>query len=153
MKNLWNKAIDMPPVWTVLFIVVIYFQTRIWNPLGFDGAWATWLGWLEIAGGLAIFAWAFMQFRSHKTSIVPRNVPKAFIAKGPYRFSRNPIYLADAMIVLGFALLSGSLIGVALVPVLMWVIRVRFIKGEEAGLRAAFPEEFAAFCKETRRWF
>jgi protein-S-isoprenylcysteine O-methyltransferase Ste14 len=152
VSKLWNKAIDMPPVWTVFFVAVIFFQSRVWNPLGFDGTWATWLGWLEIAGGLVIFAWSVVQFKSHKTSIIPRNVPQAFIARGPYKFSRNPIYLADAMIVLGFSFLSGSLIGILLVPIFMWVIRVRFIDGEEAGLKAAFPEEFEAFTQNTRRW-
>ncbi len=153
MKNLWNKAIDMPPVWTLAFIAVIFIQARVWNPFGLHAVWIDWLGWLEIAGGLVIFGWAVVQFRRHKTSIIPRNVPQAFIAKGPYRFSRNPIYLADAMIVFGVALLSGSVIGVLLVPILMRIIRVRFIDGEEAGLQAAFPEEFAAFTKSTRRWF
>jgi protein-S-isoprenylcysteine O-methyltransferase Ste14 len=152
MKNIWHKAIDMPPVWLLAFMIAVYFQKQVWNPLGFDAGFANFLGWVLILAGLAIFGWAFLQFRSHKTSVVPRNTPKAFIAAGPYKYSRNPIYLADAIVLLGFALIQGSATGILLVPVFTRIILIRFINGEEAGLKAAFPEEFAAFCSKTRRW-
>lgn len=152
MKTLWEKAIDMPPVWLAWFLVLIYFQVRFWNPLGFETGSTNGFGWLLILSGLLVMVWAFLQFQGHKTSVVPRNIPRSFIAKGPYRFSRNPIYLADAMVLLGFAFIQGSAIGIALVPVFMCLIHIRFIKGEEEGLKRAFPEEFAAFCARTRRW-
>ena len=45
-----------------------------------------------------------------------------------------------------------ALAGLVLVPLFMAVIQRRFILAEEAGLRQAFPEAFAAFCARTRRW-
>ncbi len=147
-----KKAIDLPPVWLLLFLVILNLQSRLWNPFEFGGSVANTLGWLLVLVGFGLMGWAALQFIRHKTSVVPRNVPKAFIAKGPYRFSRNPIYLADAAVLAGVALLLGSLVGLVLVPVFMRVIAKRFIEGEEAGLAAAFPEDFANFCLKTRRW-
>jgi protein-S-isoprenylcysteine O-methyltransferase Ste14 len=152
MVYLWRNVIDMPPVWLLAFMAAVWGQARIWNPLGFDATLTLWLGWEFIIAGLALALWAAFYFLSHKTSVVPRNTPKAMISDGPYRISRNPIYLADAMILLGFALLQGSPVGILTVPVFMAIIWTRFIKGEEAGLRATFPEEFDAYTTRTRRW-
>ncbi len=152
MKSLWNKALDMPPAWLVYFLLLVWLQTRVWNPLEFQSLLTSALGWGLIAAGLLLASWAFAQFRAHETSIIPRNTPSAMITRGPYRFSRNPIYLADVLLLAGFSLLQGSVIGLILLPLFMWVINLRFIQGEEAGLRAKFPEDFAKMCETTRRW-
>jgi len=152
MEKLKVKTFDIPPVWLVIFMVAVYFQTGFWNPFGFDNSFASLVGWLLIVFGFVIFGWASLQFHSHKTSIIPRQLPKSFIAQGPYKYSRNPIYFADAIILLGFALIQGSIIGILLVPVFSRLIARRFIIGEEAGLKAEFPEEFAPYCTKTRRW-
>ncbi len=152
MKYLWKNVLDMPPSWLTLFLVITYFQSRIFNPFGFDSSLTVWLGWGLIAVGLVLMLWAATEFLRHKTSVVPRRVPDALIARGPYRWTRNPIYLADATVFLGFALLRGSIIGVLLVPVFMKLIEVRFIRGEERRLAAEFPEAFAKFSARTRRW-
>jgi protein-S-isoprenylcysteine O-methyltransferase Ste14 len=73
------------------------------------------------------------------------------ITGGIYRHSRNPIYLADAMILAGAALLQdvGALV---LVPVFMAVISRRFIAGEEAALAARFAGAYREWAGNTRRW-
>jgi len=152
MKTLWNKVIDMPPSWLLIFMGAVWLQSRWWNPLGFGGAVPFWLGWALILGALAFGGAAILQFRRHRTSVIPRNTPSAIITDGPFALSRNPIYLADALILLGFSLIQGSVIGILSVGVFMALIRARFIDGEEAGLKAEFPEEFAAWAARTRRW-
>jgi len=152
MKRFIHHWLDMPPLWMLLFLAVIWRQSLIWNPLGFDNGLIRGAGWGLILAALALMGWASVQFVVKRTSIVPRNRPKALIAEGPYRISRNPIYLADAMVVLGFALVMGSAIGVILVPVFMWIIQRRFILGEEAGLRTAYPDQSQPYFTATRRW-
>lgn len=152
MKYLWKNFIDMPPVWLLIFILIVWGQSRFWNPYEFAGFGAAVLGWGLIVIGFVLAGWAFRQFKAHKTSIIPRNTPSAMIARGPYRFSRNPIYLADALFLCGFALLMGSVIGLILVVVFIRLIEIRFIKGEEAGLAAEFPDDFAKMRQNTRRW-
>lgn len=82
---------------------------------------------------------------------MPRETPAALIRRGVYRVSRNPIYLADALF-LAAAALWWDAASLLLVPLFIGVITRRFIRGEEAALRAAFGPAFDAYAAQTRRW-
>ena len=104
-----------------------------------------------VAAGCLVVA-AVIEFARVRTTIVPRKAPSGLITSGIFRYSRNPIYLADLLILAGLALLWGSVIGLLLVPVLGWILHVRFIRGEEERLTEAFGEEYLSYCAATRRW-
>ena len=146
----FRKLIDMPPLWLVLFVAIALAQS-VWLPLLPAGPVARGLGAVVIAVGVVIFVAASVQFRKHATTIVPHHDPAAIITSGVYGLSRNPIYLADALVLAGFAL-RWDLAGLVLVPVFMAVIARRFIAPEEDRLRRLFPAEFAAWSARTRRW-
>jgi len=152
MVGVLRNWIDMPPVWMVGFVALIRVQVRLWNPLAYDVWILTLIGWGIIGLAVLLMGWAAVQFLLTRTTIVPRNTPTALIIKGPYRISRNPIYLADAMVVLGWSLVQGSALGLLLLPIFMAVITSRFIRGEEAGIREAYPQTQGAFFSNTRRW-
>lgn len=152
MRLIWEQYIDLPPVWLVAFLLGVWLQVSIWNPLAYTSPAATWLGWGLILGGIVLAVVSFRMFLRHKTSIIPRRTPDAMIASGPYRVSRNPIYLADALVLLGLVILQGSALSLALVPVFAWVIYSRFIRGEEQRLNAEFGDVYARYCARTRRW-
>jgi len=141
---------ESPPTWLLLFLGLAALQARF-LPLADAGRGGNILGAVLIVAGLALIAVAFRQFRQHQTTILPRETPVAIITTGLYRHSRNPIYLADALILAGAALIwdAGALL---LVPVFVWVITRRFILGEEAGLRATFGPVFERYAAQTRRW-
>ena len=142
------RWLDIPPVWLLAFILAAWALPRG----GLAGAWVAPFGWVLVAQGVVLMAWAAWLFPRHRTSVVPHRKPDNIITSGPYRFSRNPIYLADALLLAGAALVMHSLLGLLLVPVFMVVITRRFIRGEEARLSAAFPDDAAAFFGRTRRW-
>ncbi len=73
------------------------------------------------------------------------------ITAGVYAHSRNPIYLADAMILAGAALVWDAA-ALILVPLFMAVITWRFIQDEEAGMRAQFGDAFQGYAARVRRW-
>ena len=108
-------------------------------------------GTVLIVGGLFIFVSALLQFRRHRTTVMPRETPVAMIDSGIYRLSRNPIYLADTLFLAGAALWwdAASLL---LVPLFVMIITRRFILGEESGLRAVFGAAFDRYAAQTRRW-
>jgi protein-S-isoprenylcysteine O-methyltransferase Ste14 len=141
---------ESPPTWLLLFIAVVWLQAWVW-PLLAPPPQLLHLGTVFIIAGLAIIILAVLQFRARATTILPREVPTAMIDTGLYAYSRNPIYLADALILAGIAL-RADLAGLILVPVFVWVITQRFIRGEEAGLRAAFGADFDAYAARVRRW-
>lgn len=143
-----RALIDTPPVWLLACIALAWAQAR-WLPILTTPA--PWIGAFVIGAGIALFLWAGVQFRRHRTSIVPRETPNALLTSGPYALSRNPIYLADALILTGLILRwdAGAL---PLLAAFVALITQRFILGEEALCRAAFGPSWAAYATRTRRW-
>ena len=140
---------DLPPVWLLVFATLTWVLATYLPLVVFDVAP---LGRLVILIGLALIGWSAIWFWRKKTPIEPGHQPKALIIEGPYRLTRNPIYVGLALILLGYALGQGGLSG--LVPVFAFpiVIHRRFVLPEEAMLRAAFPTEAEAYIARTRRW-
>ena len=96
--------------------------------------------------------WSAWWFWRKKTTIEPHHTPTALIVEGPYRLSRNPIYLALLVLLVGYVLRLGSLSPVLLPLLFFWVLTRRFIEPEEEALRRAFGDEAEAYLARTRRW-
>ncbi|MEM6760823.1 MAG: isoprenylcysteine carboxylmethyltransferase family protein [Pseudomonadota bacterium] len=144
---------DIPPVWLALAIAVAWAQGRF-LPVGpsishpIINGLASALIWV----GIALIALAAFAFWRARTTIIPHNTPSALVTGGIFAVTRNPIYLADALILTGFVLSFDALLSLALVPLFIWFITVRFIRAEEARISAAFGEEFSAYSARVRRW-
>lgn len=96
---------------------------------------------------------ASLTMRSHRTTLDPFGQPANLVTGGVFALSRNPIYLGDLLVVGGLCFTFGAPLAAALlVPLLMIVIRHRFIGPEEDRLARTFPDEFAQYGKRTRRW-
>jgi protein-S-isoprenylcysteine O-methyltransferase Ste14 len=105
-----------------------------------------------IVAGIGLFVAASRAFKAAGTP-VPGNQPATTIVDtGPYRFSRNPIYLSFALLHFGVALLVNSLaVLITLLPAL-GVMAFVVIPREERYLTRRFPTEYAAYKASTRRW-
>ncbi|MGB3315670.1 MAG: methyltransferase, partial [Albidovulum sp.] len=87
-----------------------------------------------------------------KTSVIPRRDPDTLITNGVFRLSRNPIYLADVIILLGLYIAWDALVALPLIAVFMYVIQSRFILDEEERLSSLFGEPYELYKAQTRRW-
>jgi protein-S-isoprenylcysteine O-methyltransferase Ste14 len=145
-----RALIDTPPVWLAVCIALAWAQARL-LPVWPAGAGLRWLGLAAIVLGAVLFVAATVEFRRHRTSIIPRETPRALLTSGPYAFSRNPIYLADTLILAGL-ILRWDLAALPLAAVFMALIQRRFIAGEEAGCAATFGPAWAAYAGRVRRW-
>ncbi|MGA9408882.1 MAG: methyltransferase [Roseobacter sp.] len=147
------KWLDMPPVWLLAFAALAYFQAE-YMTLGLSLAhpMTMLLGGLLVGAGVVLILLAAMEFRRHKTTIVPHQEASVLIQSGVYKRSRNPIYLADVLILAGLALRWDAVLSLALVPVLFWVLETRFVIPEENRLRRHFRADFARYAQKTRRW-
>jgi protein-S-isoprenylcysteine O-methyltransferase Ste14 len=74
------------------------------------------------------------------------------VQSGIFSRTRNPIYLGDALILLGLILRWDAVLSLPLVPIFVWIIEKRFIEPEENCMRRTFRMEFARYCEKTRRW-
>ncbi len=142
------RFLDLPPLWLVLCLALAWAI-----PPHFAHGGAAILGWGFVALGVVLTFAAVVEFWRARTTIIPRNSPDALITGGVFRLSRNPIYLADVLVLLGLSLVWGAVLGLVLVPVFAMLLRRRFIDPEEAVLRQAFGETFEAYAARTRRWF
>ena len=150
--SIWDKYFDWPPIWLLIFMAIAWVQAQVWNPLAYQSGFTTLIGRGAIVFGIVLMGVSFVMFLQHKTSVVPKRTPNSIITVGPYKYSRNPIYVADAIILIGYILTLGSVISFVLIPAFAWVIRTRFIDGEETGIRAEFGQTYEDYCQQTRRW-
>jgi len=112
-----------------------------------------------MAAGLAGFAlWlaldgaAMLHFRRAGTSIEVSTPVDALVTSGPYRFTRNPMYLGMALLYTGLSLALGVIWGLAVLPVILVVVDRVVIPPEERHLEAKFGEEYRAYRSRVRRW-
>ena len=110
------------------------------------------LGVALIAISVLLVVTAIRAFIKAKTNIDVRKPTTSIVVTGPYRFTRNPIYLSMALLVLGIAVwMNESWILMALLPVLM-LIRFGVIAREEAYLTEKFGAEYLEYKSKVRRW-
>ena len=116
------------------------------------GNWGTAIGLLLIVAGVALFRIAVLTFKQSATSPKPHKPTKAIVTAGPFRYTRNPIYIAFTLMQLGTAAWARSgWILVFLAPVLI-LIRYGVIAREERYLEHKFGEEYLTYRRAVRRW-
>ena len=143
-----------PPFVYALGILAGWLIDRRWRWAIVDhpAAWRPVLAAVLILTWLALFLAAMTRFRRAGTTIIPNKPAAAFVVAGPYRFTRNPMYLSLVALYLGAALLVDSWWPVVLLPFVIIVIQRTVIAREERYLRARFPVEYPAYCSRVRRW-
>jgi protein-S-isoprenylcysteine O-methyltransferase Ste14 len=130
-------------------IAVLQFGFPVAQPIGAPYRYA---GAVLIALAAALGFWAVILFRRARTGVVPFSEATALVIAGPYRFTRNPMYLGMAGILLGTAVWLGSLTPWLVLPAFMRIIAERFITPEEAMLERAFGRRYVEYCRAVRRW-
>ncbi len=150
----WLVKITSPAHFALALGVGAWLQSALQLPLPAP----TPLAWIELAGGviaclgLALAVSCFMLFARRRTTIMPSGHPSRLVLDGPYRFTRNPMYLALVLSYVGLCLQLGLLWAVALLP-LPWLALQRYvIPFEEARLRNEFGRQYSAYCARVRRW-
>ena len=142
-----------PPIWMFLFLG-LGWAASIFNPWKNVGEFRIVpLGIALVVAGVALGLVAFGLFRREGTEIRPDSEGnKKLVIAGPYRFTRNPMYLALVIVSLGVALWAGTLPMYA-VPLIVFAICNRVhIPFEEAKMRRQFGAAFDDYTKKVRRW-
>ncbi len=147
------KWLDLPPLWLLGFAALAYVQAHL-LPLGLSLAHPAtlFLAGLLVGGGVILAGLAVMEFKRHRTTVIPHQMPSQLVQTGIFKHSRNPIYLADVLILTGIILWWDAVLSLVLVPILFWVLETRFVIPEEDRLRRQFRADFARYAQKTRRW-
>jgi protein-S-isoprenylcysteine O-methyltransferase Ste14 len=142
----------LPPVYLLLAIILMVALDRIAPVARWVPGWLRWLGLVPLVGGAALAIHAAGLFTKAGTTVRPFEPSTALVTSGAYRFTRNPIYLAMIIFLIGIGLLLSSLTPFLVIPAFALLIDRRFIRVEEAMLRDAFGPAYAEFTSRVRRW-
>jgi protein-S-isoprenylcysteine O-methyltransferase Ste14 len=110
------------------------------------------LGLLPIALGIAVDLLAVFQFGVKRTAFLPGHTPRVLVTDGLFRYSRNPMYLGFVLMLIGFAMLLGSLTPMLLIPVFVVIVERAYIRPDEGILRNTFGAAWETYTRHTRRW-
>ena len=128
-------------------LVNLIFPLLIW-----PGIWARLIGAVPVIIGVWLFTSARGAFRRHRTALMPWTPSAELVQDGPYRFSRNPIYLAFAAIYLGAALVFDSLYTLIMLLIVVVLFDRTQIPREERYMEAKFGDQFVQYKAKVRRW-
>jgi protein-S-isoprenylcysteine O-methyltransferase Ste14 len=104
------------------------------------------------AFGALFAAWSLIIFREARTTTTPGESSNKLVMSGPYRFSRNPMYVSLTMAYLGEAGLLAQLWPVLFLPLMLLYLNKVVIPLEEEILSKDFNEEYKAYCSKVKRW-
>jgi len=110
------------------------------------------IGWLMVAGTIAIDIAAMRTLARHKTTIMPHRGSDHLVTDGPFSFTRNPIYVANTMLMIGVGLISGIFWFLPLAVIAAYVTQKLAIEREERHLDARFGKRYRDYRKKVRRW-
>ena len=145
-------VIAMPPFILLAFLVAGLALDAVWPAPVLPGTTQYLVGPLVFAAGIGLLAAAMGRFSAAGTN-VPTPLPAtAIVTDGPYKLTRNPIYLAMALGFVGIAVTVDSLWLVALVVPFMAVIHLGVVKREELYLENKFGDAYRRYRASVRRW-
>ena len=140
-----------PPIYLLALLLGLFLDRRAHVPFLPRGVTRV-LGWPLVGGGMALAAWFARTMRGADTTLRTDKPVSRVVQDGPFRYSRNPGYLALAMIYAGIAVLRNSLWAIVLLPLVVYVIQREVIGREERYLERTFGEEYLDYKGRVRRW-
>ena len=112
----------------------------------------TYFGIMIIGFGVVMDLWSSSLFLRSKTTVSPYGSPTSLVTSGPFRISRNPMYLGMAAMLSGIAVLLGTLVTFVFPVVFIMIIETQLIPDEERKLEKIFGEQYKEYKNKVRQW-
>lgn len=106
-----------------------------------------------LLAGAGLGAWGIRELQRHRTALEPGSVPSRLVITGPFRFTRNPLYVALVTIAAGIAAMVNSAWFLAGTAILLLFLDRLVIRREESTMREVFGPAYDAYVSRARRWF
>jgi protein-S-isoprenylcysteine O-methyltransferase Ste14 len=144
-----NPGVRIPPPFVFVSFFLIGLIARRWMP---DAFVSMPLGIVFLAAAVGLMAWGFATMIRARTAIIPDKPASRLVTTGPFRFSRNPLYVSMIFGYLSAAVWIGSTPSLLLLPVAIFVLHRYVIRREEAYLTRRFGDDYRAYMTRVRRW-
>jgi protein-S-isoprenylcysteine O-methyltransferase Ste14 len=151
-----SAQVRFPPPFVYLGFLLIGFGAERFvglRSLGLDRTLGLGLGTLLFLAGTATGLAATSRFRRAGTDVKPWRASTEIVESGPFRWTRNPMYLGMALIYAGLAIALDGPIALILLPVLIVIIQTQVITREERYLEGKFGKPYLDYKARVRRWF
>ena len=109
-------------------------------------------GTLIVAAGAAVFWTGLWTFARMRTGIMLQRPATRVVTTGPYRWSRNPQYVAFVAMYFGASVLANTIWPLVLLPVVIVALHGLVIRREEHYMHRTFRDEYRAYCQRVHRW-
>jgi protein-S-isoprenylcysteine O-methyltransferase Ste14 len=110
------------------------------------------LGVTLIGASVALVSQAFQRMRRVGTNVNPTEPTTVLVTEGPFKFTRNPLYLSLTLFYAGVATLMNALWAMLLLPIVLFVLNRGVIEREERYLERKFGEQYMQYKGRVRRW-
>lgn len=152
-----NAGLAIPPpamlgIALVAAVVLEFLIPMHWLPEPGLTSVFSWLGVVVTAAAVALGGWALRLFRAERTHPEPWKPTKTIVTSGPFRFTRNPMYLGMTGVLLGLSVMFALEWGIVLTPILLLAFDRMVVVREEAYLTRKFGATYQDLLARTRRW-
>lgn len=112
-----------------------------------------WVGGVIVVAALTLLGlWSVIIFRKSGQSELPWKPTPTIVDTGPFRITRNPMYLQMILVCIGFGIILSSAWIFLLIPICAWLLYLFAIKPEEKYLQGKFGAEYLQYKERVRRW-
>jgi protein-S-isoprenylcysteine O-methyltransferase Ste14 len=149
-----GPGIRVPPPFLYIAVLIIGILLSTAYPLHLLPSAIAWpFGAVILAAGVALGpVWGIRTMRSANTTVRPDRAASHLVTDGPFRYSRNPLYLSLTLMYAGIAIMANSLWAVLLLVAVVVFMSLFVISREEAHLQRIFGEEYERYRARVRRW-
>ena len=141
-----------PPIAIGVPLVAGLALSAAWDDPVDLGSWRVPVGWLLVGAFVIWNGWSLWLFARHDTGLLPGDATTSMIRSGPYRLSRNPLYVGLLALYLAIALLASSFWALVLFPLAVALVLWGAILPEERFLEDRFGEPYDDYRARVRRW-
>ena len=145
--------VPVPWVFVLAYLIGVIPEFRHTSYIPARAAQAsTLVGAVLFSIGAVIAGWALFIFYKAKTTTVPGKSSASMVTWGPYRFTRNPMYVGLTLAYIGEAGLQHQVWPLAMLPLVLVYVNWTVIPLEESKLTEVFGEQYEQYCARVRRW-
>jgi protein-S-isoprenylcysteine O-methyltransferase Ste14 len=151
-----SPVMRVPPPWLFILIYLVGVALQRILPMGIRSPELASIirlaGFVFVVAGIAFGASALGIFKKAKTTTVPFETPSTLVISGPYRFTRNPMYMGLTLLYLGVAGTRSEIWPVIVLPLMLAYVNFVVIPVEERNLAGVFGESYQQYRAKVRRW-
>jgi protein-S-isoprenylcysteine O-methyltransferase Ste14 len=141
-----------PPLIYIIGFLFAYILNRFYQIPMLGPPLSIVLALLAVTPSAVLGLWGLLEFWRAKTNLFPHKPSSSLVIVGPYRVTRNPMYVSLALLYVSFGFLLSIAWAFVVLPVVIFIVNIYVIRREESYLESKFGKQYQAYKKQVHRW-